>query len=130
MANKKTDAAFADLFNRAHAAGMAAGTASTPPTMIVTERANPFNGNSAVINQWAVADGPCGFATVRLRPGTSTAARYAVKNLGWTKQYYGGVGRSVPYFNQSMVRKEAYARAFAGVLTDAGLTAYADSRMD
>ena len=33
-------------------------------------------------------------------------------------------------FNQSVTRKEAYAQAFAEVLREAGVTAYASSRKD
>lgn len=36
----------------------------------------------------------------------------------------------VGQFNQSMEKKEKFARAFAKVLTDADVKAYAQSRMD
>ena len=46
------------------------------------------------------------------------------------KHYYGGWYVSVREFGQSMTRKEAYAEAFAKVLTEEGMSCYVDSRMD
>jgi hypothetical protein len=39
--------------------------------------------------------------------------------------YYGGVTVWISEYNQSMARKEAHARAFAAVLSAAGVRAYA-----
>ena len=47
-----------------------------------------------------------------------------------SKAYPTGLHFWVGLFNQSMTRKEAYASAFAKVLNEAGIQAYADSRMD
>lgn len=48
------------------------------------------------------------------------------------RHYYGGTSVWVGGFNQSMQKKEAYARAFAAVVNEhvAGVSAYASSRMD
>jgi hypothetical protein len=131
MTKKQTaDAAFAALFTAAHNAGMAAGTGTTPPTMVLTAHSNPLT-YSPTGPTYVVPDGPCGFATVTIRPANCAAAKFAKLHLGWrTDSYSGGLVKSVPYFNQSMMRKEAYAQAFAAVLTASGLYAHADSRMD
>ena len=46
------------------------------------------------------------------------------------KHYYGGWYVSVREFGQSLTRKEAYAEAFAKVLSEVGMRCYVDSRMD
>lgn len=78
-----------------------------------------------------VPQGVCGFAWVNIRPGNSSFARWCTKNSkGRPNSYEGGVNVWVHQFGQSMECKEAYARAFAAVLTEAGIKAYAGSRMD
>lgn len=131
MAGTMTDRDLKALFANAHAAGMAAGTAVVPEPMYVVERVNPLDDTSAVKRAYPpVMDGVCGFAWVTIKPGTSRAAKYAKKALGARKGYYGGMEIWVAGFGQSLTRKEAYAEAFAKVLRDAGVTAYAGSRMD
>lgn len=126
-----TDAGFAMLFANAHTAGMAAGEAAMPPTMVLRAHSNPLV-LSPVGPAYVVPDGPCGFATVKIRPANCAAAKFAAKHLDrWRRDSFaGGMVTSVSFFNQSMVRKEAYARAFAETLTAAGLTASSDSQMD
>ena len=126
----KHDAQFEALFAQAHTAGIAAGKAAVPQAMIVSEHENPLDDNSAVRKQWYVDDGVCGFAWVVIRPGTSSFARWLVKRKLAGKHYRGGISVWVSQFGQSMTRKQAYASAFAKVLTDAGVKAYSDSRMD
>ncbi len=81
---------------------------------------------------YVVPDGPCGFAWVNIKPGTSAFAKWLVKNqMARKDSYYGGVTVWVSQFNQSMQKKEAYAYAFAAVLDGKyGVRAYASSRMD
>lgn len=129
---------FQEAWNAAHAAGMAAGNAITPTPMIVRNGSIMVNGvpldpsraDNTVID--VVADGVCGFAWVTVHPGTSSFARWAIKEKNARKEYGGGVCLTwVSYFNQSMTRKEAYAQAFAEVLRDRlGVKAYSHSRMD
>jgi hypothetical protein len=115
-------AEFAALYQRAHDAGMAAGNAVKPIPMSVRS-------GSVIVD--VVADGVCGFAWVIVHPGTCSFARWLTKAKDASKAYHGGVYACwVREFNQSMTRKEAYARAFANVLRAAGITAYAESRMD
>jgi len=120
------------LFNKAHLAGLHAGDSVAVAPMYVVEHTNPLDDNSPIKKVYPpVMDGVCGFAWVNVRPGTSTFARWLRKtNKGRTDSYAGGVTIWVGHYNQSMTRKEAYARAFAEVLRSAGITAYSNSRMD
>lgn len=119
------------VFGAAHAAGMKAAAEVVPVPMHVVERANPLDDTSPVVKRYApVLDGVCGFAWIVITPGTSVAARYAKKYLGARKHYGGGVSIWVSAYDQSMTRKSAYASAFAKVLVEAGISAYAGERMD
>ena len=118
-------------YQKAHAAGMAAGEAAVPEPMYVVERENPFDDGSPVVKAYApVMDGMSGFATVTIRPGTSAFAKFLRKIGVSHKAYYGGEEMFVHVFGQSVERKYAYATAFAAVLKEAGVTAYAASRLD
>lgn len=87
--------------------------------------------NSPVRRQWIVNSGVCGFAWVIIKPGTSSFAKWLIKNgHAKTHHYYGGVCHYVSEFGQSMEKKEAYAAAFAKVLSENEIRAYSDSRMD
>lgn len=123
-------AAFQRLYDQAHLAGLAAGRAAIPDPMFVQGQGRDENGAPIVINYPPVLDGVCGFAWVTIRPGTSSFARWLVKNGYGRSAYGGGVQVWVGYFNQSLTRKEAYASAFAKVLQEAGITAYSGSRID
>jgi hypothetical protein len=109
------------LIDKAFAAGRKAAVDCTPVPMGVTD------GRTT----WVIADGPCGFAWINVKPAYSRVAK-ALVALGHAKKdgYYGGVTFWVGDYNQSMARKEAFARAFAAVLREAGINAYAASRMD
>jgi hypothetical protein len=130
--------ALAALLREAHAIGMAAGRAAMPPTMIVRRHTDPLNDASPVAKAWIVPEGPCGFAWVTIRPAHSRAAKVLAEVFdgkfgGHAKRdsYAGGMMLWIYEFNQSMVRKEAYAHAFAKHLTDAGISGVSSgSRMD
>ncbi len=119
-----------DLFRKAKAAALEAGSGANPVAMIVQDAdvitGGPVPGGKA----YFVPDGVCGFASVVVKPGTSSFARYLVKNELARKNYYGGVAVSIREFNQSLARKEAAAEAMAKVFSEAGIRAYVDSRMD
>ena len=121
---------FEALYSKAAEAGFAAAKATVPPVMVVRDAdlfGNPIPGGA----RYEVPSGPCGFAWVTLRPANSAFANWLKKNgLGKKDSYAGGLKIWVSEFGQSMVKKEAYASAFAEVLRDAGLRAYSDSRMD
>lgn len=129
-ASRMKEAECRELYASADAAGKAAADACVPTPMVVVERANLFDDNSPVVKSYApVMDGACGFAWVIVKPGTSSFARY-LKKIGYTRDsYYGGINVWVRGYGQSYERKRAYAAAFAGVLRDAGINAYAMSRM-
>lgn len=128
---EKRNAEFADLARRADEAGRKAAAERVPEPMIVVQRANPFDDSSPIVRQYApVMDGVCGFAWVTIRPGTCSFAHWAKKNLGARKAYYGGVEIWISEYGQSYERKYAYAHAFAEVLQEAGVKAYAGGRLD
>jgi len=108
-----------EVFSAAHAAGLTAAATVVPVPMVVSG-----------FESSPVMDGVCGFAWVNIHPGTSPAARYAKKYLGARAAYEGGMQIWVSAYNQSMTRKSAYASAFAAVLMENGITAYAGERMD
>lgn len=130
-APRLSEAESRELYARADAAGKKAADECVPVPMHVVERENPFDDNSPIIKRYApVMDGPCGFAWVIVKPGNSSFARY-LKKIGFSRDsYYGGINVWVRGYGQSYMRKGAYARAFAGVLSEAGIDAYAMSRMD
>lgn len=73
----------------------------------------------------------CGFAWVTIRPGTSRFARFLKKNDYASAAYGGGVSIWCSYRStQSVGLREAVARGIADVLREAGIEAYASSRLD
>ena len=119
------------LFDKAHAAGMAAGEAHSPVPMHVVQREHPFDDSSPIVKRYPpVMDGVCGFGWVNVSPGNSSFANWLRKQGYGHKAYYGGWEYWVGEFGQSYERKMAYARAFAKVLSEAGIKAYASGRVD
>ena len=106
------------LLTKAEEAGRTAATMMTPPVMRIEGYA-------------PILDGPCGFAWVNVKPANGQVAKALVAaGMARKNSYAGGVTVWVSEYNQSMARKEAHARAFANVLKNAGIAAYAGSRMD
>lgn len=131
MATKADTARFEKLFSDAHLAGLhAVSTMAPPEPMIVAGTGLDERGRVVTTIYPPVLDGVCGFAWVTIRPGTSSFAKWLVKNGHARAAYGGGVQVWVSYFNQSMAKKETYASAFADTLEAAGIKAYAGSRMD
>ena len=119
------------LFESAHEAGLKAGREVGVTPMVVGTPTELF-GNEIDWDKstYHVSDGVCGFAGVVIKPARGKFVSY-LKSLGMGyKHYYGGWYVSVREFGQSMTRKEAYAEAFAKVLTEEGMSCYVDSRMD
>ena len=123
---------FAALYTKADDAGRAAVEKTEVIPMIVGHETSLFSGVIDYTREiYHVADGACGFAWVNIKPGNSKFANWLKKNkLAQADSYYGGVTMWVSEYNQSMQKKQAYASAFAGVLIEAGIKAYSDSRMD
>lgn len=121
---------FAELVAKAEAAGMEAGSKMTPRPMVVGTPTTLFgNDIDRTKPMDFVSDGVCGFAWIKFK-GNTPFARWMKKNRKVRAGYPKGLEVNVSAFGQSMQRKEAYARAYAKVLNDAGIEAYADSRMD
>ena len=74
----------------------------------------------------------CGFAWVQVSEKASTKLGRALKSIGFTKAYGGGLQLWNPSgtTSQSMTLKEVGAQAYADVLKQAGVPAYVQSRAD
>lgn len=121
---------FKALWAEADAAGKAAADACTPRPMIVGEAKSLFGSEIDYSKPtYYVADGVCGFAWVSFK-GNTAFGRWAKQAGLASKGYPTGLQLWVRGYGQSMQRKEAYAQAFAETLRTAGITAYAQSRMD
>lgn len=121
-----------DLYAAAREAGLeAVRNLKVVPMVVGTPKSLWSNEFDTSQPTYYVEDGVCGFAWVNVKPGNSKLANWLKANgLARSDSYYGGVTVWIGEFNQSMQKKEAYARAFAKVLSDNGVRAYSDSRMD
>lgn len=131
-ARKTRYAEFEVLYDKANEAGKAAATGMTPDTMIVGTPTTPFgNTIDPAKTVYVVPEGPCGFAWITIHPGGCSFAKW-LKKVGKTRgrAYGGGCQIWVSAYGQSAQRKEAYAGAFARVISAAGITAYAGGRLD
>ena len=119
------------LLERAHLMGMDAGRRVGVTPMIVGSPSTPFGSDIDYSKKtYFVEGGVCGFAGVVIKPARGKFVSY-LKSIGiGNKHYYGGYYVSVREFGQSLTRKEAYAEAYAKVLSEAGFKCYVDSRMD
>ena len=117
-----------ELFQRAYAAGMDALNAAVPVPMRIVE-ADIWGKPKAGSQVWVEPEGMCGFAWVRIKGNTGFAR--TMKSMGFFRKAWDrGFEFWVSEGGQSVERKEAFARAFAKVLRDGGVDAYADSRLD
>jgi hypothetical protein len=114
---------FQELYAKAKAAGLSAGLANRPVPMGVAYQV------AGVEQVDIIEDGACGFAWVSF-PGNIPFGRWAKQQRLASKHYPSGLCFWIGEHNQSMARKEAHARAMAKVLQEAGIKAYAGSRMD
>ena len=124
-------AAHESLWQKAIEAGREAGENKNPVPMIVEQHVSPFDDNSPVEKSYYVPEGVCGFAWISVKPGNSSFANWLKKNeLARKDSYAGGVRIWISEYGQSMEKKEAHARAMAQVFNEAGIKAFAMSRMD
>ena len=121
-----------EIYTEAHSAGMAAGHGCTPTPMVVGTPTTPLGDDIDYSKDtYYVADGMCGFAWINIKPARGKFVNWLKKaDIGRKDNYYGGYTIWVSEFGQSVTRKENYARAFAKVLGDNGITAYNMSRLD
>lgn len=112
---------FEKLAAKANAAGKAAVEAVEPQMMCVKNGAT-----GTVYGPFPV----CGFAWVVVKPNRGKFAKYLKDHEDFSPHYGGGISKWMRMNTQSMDIKAAYAGAYAGVLSEAGYDAYADSRMD
>ena len=122
---------WADVYAKAVKAGEAAYAAATPTPMVVGD-AKGITSNEIDYTKptYYVADGVCGFAWVEVHPARGGFVTWCKKNGHGRKGYPAGYHFWVKTPCQSYERKRAYAGAFAKVLTDHGIKAYAMSRLD
>jgi hypothetical protein len=113
---------FQELIDAAYNAGIKAGTECRPVPMHVLDSL----GGQA----WRIDDGACGFAWITVKPANCAFANWAKKAGYMRPAYGGGVQYWVSEFGQSEERKAAFAGAFARVLCEAGINAFAGSRLD
>ena len=119
------------LLEKAHLMGMDAGRSVGVSRMIVGSPSTPL-GNDIDYSKktYFVEGGVCGFAGVVIKPARGKFVSYLKRLDKGYKHYYGGYYVPVREFGQSLTRKEAYAEAFAKVLSEEGMRCYVDSRMD
>jgi len=132
MVKKDRESMYEAILAEAHAAGMEAGEEVQVTPMIVGTPTTPLGSTiDRTKPVYEVEGGCCGFAWIEIYGGNGAFPRYMVRK-GISRRNCGRSGSSiwVSHFGQSMVRKEAYARAYAQVLKEHGVQAYMGSRMD
>ncbi len=92
--------------------------------MVVTGR-----GLDGKRTSYYVSDGVCGFAEVVVS-GTCAFGKWAKAHGLMRKHYPKGLSMWISDYNQSLQRKEAYAKAYTRVLVKHGIEAHYESRMD
>ena len=112
---------FRAIHNEAVEAGELEVVALEVEPMIVTGR-----GIDGMRTSYYVEDGVCGFAKVVVS-GTSAYGKWA-KAHGL--MYPKGLSMWVSGYNQSLQRKEAFAKGYTRVLVKHGIEAHYESRMD
>ena len=119
------------LLEKAHLMGMDAGRRVGVTPMIVGTPTETFGSEIDHSKPtYFVEGGVCGFAGVVIKPARGKFVSYLKRLDKGYKHYYGGYYVPVREFGQSLTRKEAYAEAFAKVLSEEGMRCYVDSRMD
>jgi hypothetical protein len=126
------------ICDKANAAGVAAVEKLQVVPMIVGQETGFLSGKIDYSKPtYYVEDGVCGFAWVDVFPankGNTRAGkeeRQILENAGFSKNDYTKTHQMwISDYNQSMQKKETYARAFAEVLRTNGIKAHSRSRMD
>lgn len=128
MANKVN---WASVYAKAVEAGKNAYAKAEPtPMMVGTAKSITSNEIDDTKPTYYVADGVCGFAWVDVFPARGAFITWCKKNGHGRKGYPSGYTFWTSTPCQSYERKMAYAHAFAGVLAENGIRAYANGRLD
>lgn len=122
----------------AHEAGKAAVEKLEVVPMIVGSETSLFSNKIDYTKPtYYVADGVCGFAWVDIYPANKGNTREGkeerkmLERFGFRKNDYEKTYQLwISAYNQSMQKKETYARAYANILRANGFKAYSGSRMD
>ena len=121
---------FKAIYQEAQEAGLKAGKEAIPTPMVVQGHANQLDDNSPVEKEYYVSEGMCGFAWVVVSSNQAFARWLKAMEYGSHSSYERGTTIWARDFGQSITRKEAWAGAFAQVLTKNGIEAYNQSRLD
>ena len=113
-------AKYQEIIDQAYKAGIEAGKNARPIPMYVIDQGIPID---------RIDDGACGFAWIAF-PGNTSFGKWAKKQGLARSHYPSGLCVWVSEFGQSVDRKAAFAGAYAKVLKDNGIEAYAGSRLD
>jgi hypothetical protein len=112
--------AFQEIVDKAYKAGIEAGKNARPIPMYVIDQGIPID---------RIDDGACGFAWIAF-PGNTSFGKWTKKQGLARSHYPSGLCVWVSEFGQSVDRKDAFAGAYAKVLKENGIDAYAGSRLD
>lgn len=136
MIEEKTG--FHEVCDEADIAGLKAVQELTVIPMIVGETKNLFSNDIDYSKSTEyIEDGPCGFSWVSVKPKHKGNTRLGkeeraeLEEMGLFKNEYTKTYQLwISQFNQSIQKKEAYARAFSKVLQQYGYNAIPGSRLD
>jgi hypothetical protein len=113
-------AKYQEIIDKAYKAGIEAGKNARPIPMYVIDQGIPID---------RIDDGACGFAWIAF-PGNTSFGKWTKKQGLARSHYPSGLCIWVSEFGQSVDRKDAFAGAYAKVLKENGIDAYAGSRLD
>lgn len=120
---------FKRIHEEARAAGLAAVTPDVKGETVKLVSSDLFDKPIPGAQTFIMDDFPCGFAWISFKGNTAWGKWAKAEGLA-RPDYPKGMSIWVHDFNQSMTKKEVYAQAYAKVLRDNGIEAYAQSRMD
>ena len=120
------------IYNKAHHAGVSASKKAKPTPMYVGTPTHVFGSDIDPTKPvYYVEGGVCGFAWVEIKPARGNFVKWLKENgHGYLSSYGHGYCVSALIYTQSLARNEAYARAFAEVLKEHGITCRMNSRLD
>jgi hypothetical protein len=132
-----TKSDYSIVLKKAKDAGELAAMAVVPEPMVVFDAhlgGAPIAGGKT----YYVSSGACGFGIIRIKPANSGFAKWLkAQGIAYPDSYHGGlVFHAHPECVRGTINAQsveingAYAYAFAKVLRDYGISAYAETRLD